>query len=424
MNFLLPFAIAAFSLAVFSSHLIAQERSLEDPRSNANRANRYDVAAYVWPSYHPDDRARMFWPDGIGEWETVIKSKAKFPGHQHPRVPIWGYTNEADPYVMEMQIDAAADHGVNVFIFDWYWYDRLPFLEGCLNDGYLKARNNERVKFYLMWANHDAKLMWDRRNADDVATKKNKSIVWKGAIDREEFEIVVNRWIDQYFHHPSYYKIDGKPVVMIYDLANLVAGLGGIEETADAMKWFRSTAKDAGFPDVELQVTLRKGGGHQLTGVDGGKLGNQDQLIEDLGFDSLTHYQFVHMTNVDRDYKEIIPDVVRIWNEVDRTSNANYHPHVSIGWDNSPRKINDIGPVIKDNTPARFKQALKRAKEFVDQHPDQPPLITINSWNEWTETSYLQPCRTYGYGYLEAVRSVFLDSEIQNKKMRSTNHVD
>jgi len=32
----------------------------------------YDIAAYVWPSYHPDDRAKIFWPMGIGEWETVI----------------------------------------------------------------------------------------------------------------------------------------------------------------------------------------------------------------------------------------------------------------------------------------------------------------------------------------------------------------
>ena len=36
---------------------------------------------------------------------------------------IW---NEADPYVMEMEIAAAADHGVNVFIYDWYWYDGRP----------------------------------------------------------------------------------------------------------------------------------------------------------------------------------------------------------------------------------------------------------------------------------------------------------
>lgn len=40
-------------------------------------------------------------------------------------------------------------------------------------------------------------------------------------------------------------------------------------------------------------------------------------------------------------------------------------------------------------------------------HPNQAPLITINSWNEWTETSYLQPCNVYGYGYLKAIQDVF-----------------
>ena len=37
--------------------------------------------------------------------------------------------NEADPNVMAMQIDVATNHGVNVFIFDWYWYDGRPFME-------------------------------------------------------------------------------------------------------------------------------------------------------------------------------------------------------------------------------------------------------------------------------------------------------
>ena len=110
------------------------------------KPKHYDVAAFVWPSYHSDDRARIFWPMGIGEWETVMNNKPKFEGHDQPRVPLWGYVNESDRYVMEMQIAAAADHGVNVFIYDWYWYDRMPFLEACLNDGFLKASNNNRMK--------------------------------------------------------------------------------------------------------------------------------------------------------------------------------------------------------------------------------------------------------------------------------------
>ena len=71
----------------------------------------YDVAAYIWPSYTGGEpRTRMFWPEGDGEWETVRKATAKYPGHTWPRRPLWGYCNEADPYVMEMQINAAADH--------------------------------------------------------------------------------------------------------------------------------------------------------------------------------------------------------------------------------------------------------------------------------------------------------------------------
>jgi hypothetical protein len=62
---------------------------------------------------------------------------------------------------------------------------------------------------------------------------------------------------------------------------------------------------------------------------------------------------------------------------------------------------------VKNNTPANFEKALAMAKAYADAHPNQAPLITINSWNEWTETSYLQPCTKYGYGYLEAVKRVF-----------------
>jgi hypothetical protein len=95
------------------------------------------------------------------------------------------------------------------------------------------------------------------------------------------------------------------------------------------------------------------------------------------------------------------------WGELEKENTAPYYPHISVGWDSNPRYEMFSGAPVKNNTPANFEKALLIAKDYVDTHPKQAPLITINSWNEWTETSYLMPCTMYGYGYLEAIKRVF-----------------
>lgn len=307
---------------------------------------------------------------------------------------------------MEMQINAAADHGVNVFIYDWYWYDRRPFLEQCLNDGYLKAKNNDRVKFYLMWANHNVSNIWDIRLSHD-----QNNMIWDAAVDRQEFKKIADRLIDKYFKHPSYYTIEGKPVFMIYDLANLLRGLGGIDETKDALEWFRVRAVQAGLPGLHLQLTMWSERTFNQSGVDDNRTATTNEIVSMLEFDSMSHYQYVHFVDIDRDYNDIMVDVEREWERIDQAYNIPYFPHVSIGWDNNPRYAGLRPGIVKNNTPENVKKAFQKAKEYADAHPEQPPLIAINSWNEWTETSYLQPDDLYGYGYLEAVKQVFVSDE-------------
>ncbi|WP_255498597.1 glycoside hydrolase family 99-like domain-containing protein [Dysgonomonas sp. ZJ709] len=360
----------------------------------------YDVAAFLYPAYASDDpRLLPFWPKGIGEWETVANMQERNPGHYWNRKPLWGYINEADPSVMSMEIEAATKHGVDVFIFDWYWYDNRPFMETTLNNGFLKADNVGKMKFYLMWANHDVGNTWDTRISHEP------NIIWEGKVDRQEFEKICKRNIEKYFKHPQYYKIDGKPVFMIYDIPQLISGLGGVEETVSALKWFNDETKKAGFPGVDLQLTMWSINLNH-SGFDGSKTENPErEFVKKLGFTSATHYQFVHFTNVDQDYLAIMEAVKKEWARIDANFDFKYYPHVSVGWDNSPRLGSSA--VVKNNTPENFQKALQMAKEYVDSHPDQAPLITINSWNEWTETSYLQPCNIFGYGYLEAVKKVF-----------------
>ena len=364
---------------------------------------KYDVAAYIWPAYTGDElRSRMFWQEGIGEWQTVKNSTVKPCGYSWERKPVWGYVNEADPYVMSMEIQAALDHGINVFIYDWYWYDNRPFLETCLNEGFLKAKNCDQMKFYIMWANHDANYGWDLRNSDDV-----DETIWKGSVNRDQFEIIGKRWIEQYFLRENYYKIDHKPVISIFDMNSFITGFGSVASATEAMQWLDCEAKKAGLQGVHFQFIHWKSEWQTITGIDGEILKTTSELVEKMGFHSLTHYQFGHIVNIDRDYEEIIPDVKKAWDVISKEYTIPYFPHVSIGWDDNPRFKKFRQGIVKNNTPQNFEKALQAAKKYADEH--DVSLITINSWNEWTETSYLQPDNVYGYGYLEAVKRVFGD---------------
>ena len=367
---------------------------------------KYDVAAYIWPAYTGDEpRTRMFWNEGIGEWQSVKNSALKENGYHWNRKPLWGYQNEADPKVMQDQIEQAVTHGVNVFIYDWYWYDNRPFLENCLNDGFLKADNKDKMKFYLMWANHDANNYWNIDLSDDFGN----TVIWNGAVDRNRFETVVNRIVERYFSQSNYYKIDGCPVFMIYDVNNLISGLCGIEKTKDALKWFRERTKQAGFPDLHLQLTIWGENSVNLSGFDSNMQGSTKDLLSLLNVDSVSHYQFAHFANIDRDYNEILYDVKKEWDRIDKEYSVPYFPHISCGWDNNPRFRKFRSGIVKNNTPENIEKGMQMAKEYLDAHPNRIPLVTVNSWNEWTETSYLEPDDLYGYGYLDAIKKVFLD---------------
>lgn len=197
---------------------------------------------------------------------------------------------------------------------------------------------------------------------------------------------------------------------MIYELDVLIEGLGGVKQTQDALKWFRKEAKKAGFLGLDLQVTLRKDS-KKVKDSEGNVIGTYNDITRQLGFDGLTHYQFAHFANINRDYMDVLPDAVSEWNMASSDKNTPYYPNVSIGWDDNPRYEMLKPNILKNNTPENFEKALREAKKYVDEHPGQAPLITVNSWNEWTETSYLMPCTMYGYGYLQAVQKVFVDGK-------------
>jgi hypothetical protein len=367
------------------------------------------VAAYYFPNYHVDARNELVHGRGWTEWELVKAARPRFPGHRQPRLPLWGCTDEADPREMARKIDAAADGGLDAFIFDWYWYDDGPYLQRGLDEGFLGAQNNRRLKFALMWANHN----WvDIHPARLGAAPK---LLYPGPVSAGTFDRITDKVVADYFTHPAYWHVGGCPYFSIYELFTLVKGLGGVGKTRAALSRFREKARAAGLPGVHLNAVVW--GIQILPGEQA--VGNPDQLVRQLGFDSVGSYVWVHHVPMKdfptNDYVGIAARAQAHWQRAAREFSLPFHPNVTMGWDSSPRtcqtdEFKNAGypfcPTLANNTPENFAGALRAAREFLAPRPAGQRVLTINAWNEWTEGSYLEPDTVTGLGYLEAIRTV------------------
>lgn len=316
---------------------------------------KYDIVAYYFPGWHT--RKYIIGKDCYvhPEWETLKIAKPRFIGHKQPKIPLWGYEDESDPKVMEKKIKLARGHGINAFIFDWYWNENGPFLDKCLNNGLLKADNIDKIKFALMWANH----LGDR----------------DGAILPSEFDKLSTYVIDNYFTHSSYWKVDEKPYFSIYQIKKFVESFGSISEAAKAIEEFRVKARKSNVGEIHINAVQEWG----FPIPECAKAETTDPAIylEKLGINSITSYCWTQHTkfksfpydNYLSYSKRAIVDECAIR---ENYRSLPYIPNVTVGWDPSPRtdqklpfeeKNYPYTSVLIDNTPENFRKVLLTIKE-------------------------------------------------------------
>lgn len=396
---------AAVGTAVGSAAQLGSPREV-----GAVQATRPTVACYYFPNYHPGDpRNEKAKGKGWAEWELVKAAKPRFPGHRQPIVPAWGYTDESDPVEMARKIAAAADHGIDAFLFDWYYFNDGPFLNRCLDRGFLKASNVARLKFALMWANHDwIEIHPYRRGAA-------RTVLYPGQVTVEAYDRICDHLIHDYFGHPSYWRIAGKPYFSFYEINKLMESFGSVADARRALDRFRKKASDAGLPGLHLNAVM-----WGRTILPGEKQpADPAGVVKQLGFDSVTSYVWIHHVPLPRmqtDYVEVRDAYLTYWERAEKQFEVPYYPNVTMGWDSSPRAHQDdefgnfgypFMHTISGNTPERFEEALTITRDRLAARPAESRILNINCWNEWTEGSYLEPDTVHGMKYLEAVRSVF-----------------
>jgi hypothetical protein len=379
----------------------------------------YEVAVYYFPNYHVDSINERWHGKGWTEWDLVKISRPRFEGHLQPKVPSWGYFNEADPAWAAKEIDAAADNGIDVFIYDWYWYEPFgQYLQEGLEKGFLKAPNSQRLKFALMWANHN----WANIHPTPYTNFQEK--LTDGKVSAATWNTITDYIIEHYFKQPNYWKIDGKPYFSIFETTNFIASFGSLEKAGVAMQMFEEKVKKAGFPGIHFNC------------IDQGLTDNSVQhalhnkatagdAFKALKTASLTSYNFLYAYDLSKagwptaSYQKAIDANASYWPVIgNKYPGIEYYPNVTMGWDVTPRLVQSDKfdtfkgypwtPVFNgDNTPEAFQSALVKAKAFVDAKKYKHKIVILNAWNEWTEGSYLLPEERTGTKYLEAIKTVF-----------------
>jgi hypothetical protein len=201
---------------------------------------------------------------------------------------------------------------------------------------------------------------------------------------------------------------------MIFDIDNFIRSFGTSDECKKAIAQFRQKTIDAGFKGLHLQfVHWRNRVFSWLSDNDSNKGITSAQMYDFLGANSVTSYNWGCSTDFDGEYNQVTEKYLNAITEESEKLSIPFHPNISVGWDNNVRFNKFVPGVVTGNTPESFKNACCKVKTFADEAMEKKimkaPFITVNSWNEWTETSYLQPDDLYGYGYLEAIKEVFTE---------------
>lgn len=387
-------------VAIFGSALHARA----EERTNAARPA---VVAVYYPHWHTYDHGVAWKGEGWTEWEGMKAATSRFPGHHQPLKPTWGCFDESDPQWASREIDLAADHGIDVFLYDWYWYSGVRNMEEALEQGFLKAPNRGRMKFALMWANHD------RRDQFCPVFGEPRTVWLPSRHSPRDLERVIDYGIEHYFREPNYWRIDGGLFFSIFEAKRFVLEMGGPRRTLEAFRAIDARLLRAGLPPMHWN----------------GMVSDPAVAAElkEAGFRSTSRYNVNSAGKARPDGTESYDDVMeahrRHWEKMLAAPLVNV-PVVSRGWDATPRCRPDVAwpfpaspkhgrpeypytPVVVGATPAKFEQLLRDAAQIVRRDPRQPFAVLVYAWNEWTEGAYLLPEEKEGQAHLEAIHRVF-----------------
>ncbi|KAL3903781.1 MAG: hypothetical protein SGILL_010318 [Bacillariaceae sp.] len=308
---------------------------------------------------------------------------------------------------------------VGVYYYPWYKDD---FHRG---DGYVREQltppqqpwlgeyddsDPSTISKHLQWSRQAnvglwVSSWWGQGSREDVTLKNN--ILTHPELDTHQFAIFyettgrikqsegfttqrvqpdIEYLCQEYFDHPNYYRLDGKPVLFVY-LTRKLETTGTL--LPNVLELMRVAATQAGCGEIYIV------GDHVFQGPPE----TEDVYPPFTMLDAVTNYDvygsmggkggFIGQDGITKYYNQ-----QSRWREIaTKDHNCRFIPAASPGYNDLGVRPEKAHPPLSrrlsatDKQGSLFEAALRRARTLVD--PKAGSLLMVNSFNEWHEGEYL-----------------------------------
>ena len=347
---------------IINSNVVSSnDRENEDSSSYGNDGNKYDYTSntdYLVGAYYYPWHGENFHNGGGYLRQDLIP----------PQQPALGEYNDSNKQVIAQHMVWFRQSNIGLLVTSWWGPNKTE---------------DKNTKNVIMEHDDIGNLKIALHYETTGRIKDNSDM----SVPRSDIQYM---W-ENYFDHPNYYKINGRPVLFVY-VTRVLHRDGVLEE---ALLTMRSEASKCGHNLYLIGDQIFQSAPDP-----------DDVFVPFWYFDAVTNYDVYGSSHRPDGYagKEAVDmyySEQEKWREQAFKENCRYIPPVSPGYnDRSVRLENDHPPLSRRLTAeseegSLFWYQLKKALPLVD--PLVNNMILVNSFNEWHEDTQIEPAVSVGF---------------------------
>jgi hypothetical protein len=302
----------------------------------------------------------------------------------HKYMPLLGEYRSDDSIIMSKHIDWATGYGVDVFLVSWSGYEQgdLKYFDDNLKL-LLKNPLSKDIKFAILY--------------ESVGRLKDSHPGWNLS-DPENIEILDRDFSylsKNYFGHPSYFRVDGKPLVYFYEGKGVFGDVSQIKKLREKYSIF--LISDHGHPLANPWDIFPAGHPQAIVWEEAAKMFN--------GITSWLGGYSPDGNYLGGSYENQIKIGFSKWESWAIDNGKKFIPFITLEFDSRHVKWGNPNAIPLERSPQLFKERLITALN----HTKTFKIIMIGTWNDFFESTTLEPSREYGFEYLNLLKEILKD---------------